>query len=301
MRGWIQTVLLLLVVLAIGACRSEKSTRRPAHLFPLPQLPAGMDREEKIDFMAAHYWDHFDFADTVALVEADSAEMLRHFSQFTALLTQPKTNRTPMDSLMRRASLSRTTLDYFASLAEHVLHDPNAPLRSSELYIPVLEAQLSAPYYDTYERIVPEHDLRMALQNRPGEVANDFSYCTRNGAIGSLHTLQGEHTLLFFSNPECAMCNMLKELLLHSPIVAEQIANGKLRVLLLYPDEELEAWRRQERTPAGWIDAYDPDCKIRREGLYDLRAIPSLYLLDGEKRVIVKDSTDPREIEQALL
>ena len=70
---------------------------------------------------------------------------------------------------------------------------------------------------------------------------------------------------------------------------------------MLYPDEDLKTWERSEAEPSGWIDARDADGRLRGEELYDLRAIPSIYLLDHQKRVVVKDSTDPREVEAALI
>ena len=39
---------------------------------------------------------------------------------------------------------------------------------------------------------------------------------------------------------------------------------------------------------------------IERQRLYDLKAIPSLYLLDRAKRVVVKDSVDVGELEYML-
>lgn len=298
MKALFWTIVALVGLLGCG-CRPAKKGE-PAHRFPIPSAPATMGREAQIDYLATHYWDHFPFADTVAIVAADSAEMMRRFAQFIALVEHREGNRAPMDSLMRRAAASRTALDYFARMAEEVLHDPNSPLRSSELYIPVLEARLRAPYYNAYERIVPEHDLHLARQNRIGKAANDFPFVTRDGGQGTLYGLEAEHTLIFFSNPGCAMCEMLKELVLSSAVIIERIGEGRLKLLMLYPDEDLRAWEREAGDAEGWIDARDATGVLRREELYDLRAIPSMYLLDGQKRVLVKDSTDPREIEQAL-
>lgn len=288
------------LALLFAACHTAPREERAAHDFVIPTAPVTMSREAQIDYLADHYWDNFPFADSLALVRADSAAMLRHFAQFTALLSQNPLRRAPMDTLMHRAEKSRFTLDYFVSLADEVLHNPNAPLRSSELYIPVLEAQLRAPYYDHYERIYPEHALQMALKNRLGEPATDFRFRTRAGVEQSLYKLQADYTLIFFSNPDCSMCGMLKELILHDAEIVEQLTNGRLKMLLLYPDEDLKAWRAAEPAEEVWIDACDESGAILREELYDLRAIPSLYLLDRQKRVLVKDSTDPREIAAAL-
>jgi hypothetical protein len=38
------------------------------------------------------------------------------------------------------------------------------------------------------------------------------------------------------------------------------------------------------------MDAYDPDRVVLDRELYDLTAIPTLYLLDAQKRVVLKDA-----------
>ena len=102
--------------------------------------------------------------------------MIEAFARYIAVLSDRPADSAPMDSLMRRASSSKPMLDYFAMLAGTVLHDPNSPLRNDEFYIPVLRAQLASPFYDEYERIAPQYDLEMAMQNRLGQPANDFRY-----------------------------------------------------------------------------------------------------------------------------
>ena len=206
-----------------------------------------------------------------------------------------------MDSLMRRAAVSRPMLDYFAMLADRVLGDPNSPLRNDEFYIPVLRAQLSSPWYDEYERLAPEYRLSLASQNRIGQPANDFRYTLASGATGTLYGLRAEYVLLFINNPGCPMCREIREAISASPMLTELIEHGRLRVLALYPDENLDEWRAyREQIPASWINAYDDGCVLREKGLYDLSAIPSLYLLDAQKRVLVKDATDVALVEEVI-
>ena len=62
-------------------------------------------------------------------------------------------------------------------------------------------------------------------------------------------------------------------------------------MLNIYPDEDLQAWYDYlDNYPKDWICGYDPDQVIRSDTRYWLRAIPSLYLLDDEKRVVLKDA-----------
>ena len=76
---------------------------------------------------------------------------------------------------------------------------------------------------------------------------------------------------------------------------------GRLKILAIYPDTDIEAWRDyQPNMPKRWISGYDADMAISRDRSYNLRAIPALYLLDSEKRVLVKDGTDVSYIEYMI-
>ena len=76
---------------------------------------------------------------------------------------------------------------------------------------------------------------------------------------------------------------------------------GRLRTIAIYPDADLAVWRSyQPNMPSAWISGYDAGEVISRERLYDLRAIPALYLLDSQKRVLVKDGIDVAYIEYVI-
>lgn len=63
-----------------------------------------------------------------------------------------------------------------------------------------------------------------------------------------------------------------------------------MKVLVVYPDEDVAGWRaHKDDFPAAWINAYDKSLTLRGKGLYDLKAIPTLYLLDEGKKVLIKD------------
>ena len=68
--------------------------------------------------------------------------------------------------------------------------------------------------------------------------------------------------------------------------------------MAIYPDAQLDEWKK-EVYPKDWINGYDHTQSINNEGLYDLRAIPMIYLLDSQKRVIFKDA--PVELVETYL
>ncbi len=280
------------------ASESELETKRPLFCPPMP--PETLQPEQQFAYMRDHFWDNLDFADTVWLVSTDTTHMLRAFHEYVRYFVTPD-NLSPLEALMQKASRSKVTLEYFAMLGERVLHDPSSPAHNEELYIPVLNALIESPLLDEWEKIAPRHDLELARQNRVGTPANDFRYTLASGRTGRLYGVKSEYTLLFFNNPDCAMCKTLIRQMAASPVLSELIEQGRLKILALYPDEDLTAWRAHiPDIPSTWINGYDAGTQISRNNLYDLRAIPSLYLLDRNKRVLLKDVYDVGYVEWTL-
>lgn len=268
----------------------------------IPALaPAMLPQEQKMEYMREHYWDKFDFADTTFINQIDSTKMLTAFAVYATGYIPDSLAYKYMPRLMQRASTSKRMYTYFLMLAEGVLHDPNSPLRNDEKYIHVLENAVQSSLLDEYERMPYEYDLEIARQNRIGRTANDFTYTLASGRTATLHNIKANYTLIFISNPGCPMCREVKEQITTSPMLQELIERKELKVLVIYPDTDLEAWREHlQDYPASWINGYDADQRIEKERLYDLKAIPALYLLDKQKRVMAKDCTDVAYIEKLL-
>jgi len=165
-------------------------------------------------------------------------------------------------------------------------------MRDESLYIYVLEAVLEAPVLDEVSKIRPAHLLELALKNRVGEPATDFTYTLADGKKGTLYHTKADYLLLFFYNPDCHACKEITDQLTASPLVTEWIRNNKLKILAVYPDEDLEAWKNHiSYMPASWINSYDSAVSLKNDEIYDLKAIPTLYLLDKDKKVVLKDVT----------
>jgi hypothetical protein len=299
-----RNLILLLLALAVVGCGGQKTKKTETavsnkvhfrHVMP----PAQSTPEAQFQYMVDHYWDRFDFADTLFIERVDSTEMMRVYAEYIATYVGPY-NGEPVARLMKKASVSRKMLDYFVAMSEKLFHDPNSPLRSDELYIPVLEAQIAAPYYDEYEKMVPEYDLALASQNRIMKSANDFRYTLSSGRTANLYSLKADFVLIYINNPGCPMCRQIQEQLVASQIITAALADGRLKILAIYPDEDLTLWH-EHPLPKEWINGYDKGRRLEKDRLYDLRAIPAMYLVDRKKTVLVKDSVSVPEIESMIL
>ncbi|WP_298064200.1 DUF5106 domain-containing protein [uncultured Rikenella sp.] len=182
------------------------------------------------------------------------------------------------------------------------LSDPNSQIRNDELYIPLLEAMIASPFYDSTEKVRPRYRLEMARKNRVGQPAADFAYTLADGKRGNLYAVEAPFTLVYINNPDCHACEEILQQLSGSSVIDNQQKSGRLKIVAIYPDKDLGAWRKHlKETPETWINGYDAELAIRRQELYDLRAIPSLYLLDRDKKVLLKDCTSVDLIEAWLI
>jgi hypothetical protein len=181
----------------------------------------------------------------------------------------------------------------FEELADKYMYNVNSPMRNEEYYLHYAARLATYEGFSQEERSKFAHKAEGCALNRLGQKAADFRFADKRGKIHTLHGIEAPYILLFFSNPGCEAClniiNMLKE----EPKVSEMIAAGTLAVLNIYIDEDLQGWRNYMPIyPDNWYNGFDPDLVIRGEGLYNVRAIPSLYLLDDQKRVILKDAPE---------
>lgn len=270
--------------------------------FVLPTIPPMLTEPElRADFLVKHYWDNVNFADTNYIHHSEITEQA--WADYCDLLNHVplKTAQAAMKQTIVQAEKERKVYDYLTELADKYLYDPNSPLRNEEFYIPVLEAMTASLILSDTDKIRPQARLELAQKNRKGTKAFDFTYTLASGTQGTLYQIQADYTLLFINNPGCHACAEGIEAIRNSPVISKLMADKKLKVLALYPDEELDEWKKHRSDfPNEWINGYDKELTLKTENRYDLRAIPTLYLLDKNKMVLLKDAPAPT-IEEYLV
>ena len=182
-------------------------------------------------------------------------------------------------------------LESVDKIIEKYLYDPNSPMRNEDWYRPFLEAKAASDLFPEAVRKRAAETARKCALNKVGTPAADFRFSDRDGRIHSLYGIKAETTLLFFSNPGCNACKEIIDALKGYGEMEPMIARGELAVLNIYIDEDLGEWYKYMPIyPKSWYNGYDPNYVIRTELLYDVRAIPSLYLLNRDKIVLMKDA-----------
>lgn len=249
------------------------------------------EQQAKVDWVVVNYWNTLNMADTAYI---GSPELEQAFVDWIAIMPYVAPEKRQEAFLMtfkKAAAADRAMLDEFLGVSERYLYDPNSPMRNENIYIDVLRAELALPALEEIEKIRPQAQLDLALKNRVGQKATDFSYQTVDGAKGRMNGVKSEFLVLYFNNPDCPNCKEVTAQLNVATRLRELDKAGRLRVLAVYPDQDHALWvDHAANMPPRWINA-SCELSVKSDEIYDLRAIPNLYLLDKDKKVILKDCT----------
>ena len=257
----------------------------------LPGIPTEItEPSQRATFLLTHFWDNFNFRDTAFLMTDD---LLEHcFVDFISLLplAPDDTGDQSIQSLLKKSEDERRMFSFILTLSEKYLYEPESPLLNEEKLIPFLQYAIQSPLLSDVEKISPKYLLDCISINRTGHIANDFTYTLFNGATGNLHDIEADFTIIYFNDPECDDCKMLIKQMIVSPIVNQYIQSGRLKIITVYVNDDLDAWKNHARDVLNtWIYAYDAEQKINDELIYNIKRFPTLYLLDRDKKVILKD------------
>lgn len=306
MKRIVAIIFLQLALLAL--CRSGGAHNRMLHepsprgeaqsddALPLPAVPAALrEPSARAAYVAEHFWDAMDFADT--LRSRDVRFMERSFADFAALLphADDAARRTAVATLMQRAEADSAAYVLLTDIAEKYLHESASPVASEECYILFLEHMVTSRILGEYGTLRPRWQLEAAMKNRPGTVAANFVYVNAAGRHATLHrTPVSDKLLLIFYDPDCPHCAEVLASLRTDERLASRVASGELSVLAVCSGGARDLWERTLPTlPAEWGAGYESG-RIQERGEYVFRTMPALYLLDRDMRVLVKDADAAR-------
>ena len=278
--------------------------------FSVPQLPSIYSGDNAGDYILDHYWNDFlggtGKTDSLAVKGVPREQLKQAVANYIGILESFPMQRSQgavsaFFSKIEEAHCGDTSAHLFPVFTDIVcdyLYDPNSPLRNEDYYLPFVEGLSVSPYTPEDSRPGYVFEAKMCRKNRFGEQVKNFQFRTAEGRTLDFYGIKADYTLLFFSNPGCQSCKDIIGQLCSRPYLDSMISAGRLAVVNVYIDEDLKAWREYESNyPSSWKTGYDPVFAIRGERLYNVRAIPSLYLLDEEKRIIFKDAPTEKVIE----
>lgn len=263
--------------------------------FPFPAIPEVLTSpKDRKAYLLTHYWEQLDFADTTLVNNRDVTE--QGFVNFIALLAEENTPeeliRESLKNWGTRFLSEAHARKVLTQMADDYWYNPNSPFYNERLYGLYLETLLSQLPQEDAMRFSYQFKLELLKRNQVGKLATDFRYELSDGTRRSLMAtpVKGNRLLLLFYDPECESCHEVLLQMATDKALAAAVKTEQISVLAIYTEGNEDAWRKNlPDMPAGWMVGMDREV-VKNEALYDLKAMPSLYLLDGKKQVLLKDA-----------
>lgn len=289
-----------------GSGKGGASAAFAPHSFPsMPEPPAVISQpREKNEYLVSNFWNEFLGktypCDSNIVNGVPATEVEEALGTYVTILERACSidfGRKAMAAFFDKvekfqsADTSSNVFGFFEKMVAKYLYDPNSPVRNEDLYLPYVSRLAVSPFVDPEMRPAYDHDAKMCSLNMIGSPAADFTFTDLSGRRHTLYGIKAETTLLFFTNPGCPACKEIIGSLTTNERIAALVSSGRLAVVNVYIDEELDKWREYASVyPKNWYNGYDQSYLIRSDITYNVRAIPSLYLLDSSKRVLMKDA-----------
>ncbi|MDF2515189.1 MAG: hypothetical protein K0R59_485 [Sphingobacterium sp.] len=277
-----------IIVGLLWACNGNNKSKKESNQ-TIPQKARSISAA---DSSLLHFWDKFNMNDTAQVKNPDKGE--QQLADFLGLLSKTPDSATrdkAVDLMLDKAKSNRTSFDHFVKLYERYLYDGNSPMRNDILYESVLRYMIKTDLLSDLEKEAYRPVYKLVLRNKVGQPAEDFSYELANGSKQKLSEVKAKFTLLIFYDPDCSHCKETILQLRDTPQLVQAFSELQLQIVAIDPWGDRSKWKNyMSEMSEKWINGFDSDSKILSFNLYDLKASPTIYLLDENKKVLLKDA-----------
>ena len=285
----------LFTLFALWACTLVQAQAQQS--FPYPAIPDTLRSvEQRAGYLSEHYWDNYNFADTLLLKSKEVTEqgfvnfidILNRFNLDNASkgvahkdiaqkgitrkditqqgIAQKDITQQGIACFTRKAFSNAAAKERFENLIEHYFEDQLSPVRNDRVYLIFLEEMKNSPCFDETEKERIAFKIKTTNKNMPGDIAINFKFKDENGKEHQLSDYKDQKVILYFYDPDCENCH------------------------------KVSAWLKQQTIPAD-IKVLKMIADNHISYMYSLKNMPTIFLLDKENKVILKDCTAQELIE----
>lgn len=266
----------------------------------MPDVPASiLEPSDRADYALMHFWDGVDFTDLNWT--ADTLALEQNFSNYAQFFVyaSDRGGQAAADSLLLRAARSPKALQRIVEVADKYLYEPNSPIYNERAYIFFLSRMSKLPQLGQAGMQRAALTLEQTSKNRPGMRAADFRFAKRGGGETTLFSRSAPYLLLAFYDPDCESCHQTIERVRNESRINDLISRGLVEILAIDDTGDRERWDRTAPTmPSNWIVGFDLT-GVDDNDLYINRATPTMYLMDADKKILIKDVSIEQLIEFA--
>lgn len=264
-------------------------------LFEYPTAPESLTSlADKSNYLLEHFWDSMDFKSTSAVDQNALNDAMKVYS-VPIRWADLRIAEASVDKLIEKISKNPTLLTQFTKAAEEVLYGPRAEFWVDAVYIKFLDAFTKNKKIQASRKNKYEKQLKSLRNSAVGSEAPSFDFTGKNGKVEK-YTPMSTPTIMIFGNPEDTDWRMTRLKMETTVPLRQAVEQGKLNILYIIPFK-LDNWEDITSNYSNtWTVGEAPEISV----ILDLRADPSVYLIGGDGKIILKNATIPMAVNEAL-
>ena len=241
-------------------------------------------------YYCQHCFDYYPFTDPRMTTTPMTTQRLREFCG-NVLYLPPTDAAQAVEGVLTKAQANARTYHFFFDWLSKTFGSQGTPFYNESLYLAMLDNALKYNDLDKDHRTKCETEHKLHTLNLEGTPINNFKVQWSDGTRGTLHDIEAEYLLVYFQNPECPECTMIRGFLAENEELNKAIASGRLKVVTIYFEDDEELWKRYiaNEAKAEYLHGWDYSGEIDQNTLFDLRAIPYMFLVNKDKKILKKD------------
>ncbi len=243
--------------------------------YELPAVPDSIiGLNSRAVYAVNHFWDN---AREEALTEPQVIETF-----FYALEKVPgDVRQKAVADLIDRCIGNLDRLSLIAWFIDFYIGSPESTFRDDRLYIEAQRHLLDSPIPDEY-KIAPRWRVELLTKNEIGSLAPDFSFTDKDGSIRKLYD-EPMPCVLIFASSDCGQCRHEQT---QSQDVLRKLRRSGWNIISVYLNGHIPDYAASftEIEAVADIGNY-----ILENDIYVARRLPSVYLIDRNRKIIAKE------------
>ena len=258
----------------------------------LPEPPVGedglSDREAMYQIYKSKYFDNIDFGDGRILRTPVYHSRLRIFFN-NVIIQHPDSIIYEADRLLTKTLANKDmfqyTLWYITNFAE-----ASQIMGMDKVFVHMIENYYLTNLVDWVDDEGKNRLRQRAETLKPlllGNRAPNLLLFDQDGKPVTMHDISANYLVLYFWDSECAFCRQAAPKLVEAH---ESLKEFGVKFMAINTEMSSQRWKNSLETyPADWIHVNDPENRSKFRELYDIYSIPTIFILDGNKRIVAKN------------
>jgi len=241
------------------------------------------------NFMVAHYWDNFNFAQPGLIRSPLIDSRLDGYFKNTVLQI-PDSFLRPTIALIEKAKANEEMYRY---ISLNRLNDgiTSEVMGMDKMFVAIAEKYFlngKGAWLDSAALAKVKEKVRVTKPNLIGNLAPELKLPDSEGNYFSLRQMNSKYTILLFWEPSCSHCKKTVPLIykdLYLPLKDKGVD-----IYAVCTQNKKDDWQKAigEYKIFDWTNVWDPSVTSNFHSLYDIYSTPVMYILDPTKHIIAK-------------